>query len=84
MITDHESAAIAQTVFYVPALPIALYLCIRNWASGPRMAFYPLAMFSTSTDAPPTLSLSNFLTSTCKYDSLVASLSSFNPTMSTT
>ncbi|KAI0125251.1 hypothetical protein BJ170DRAFT_696766 [Xylariales sp. AK1849] len=46
--TSHTAAAIAQTVFYVPAVPITLYILIRNWKNGPRMAWYPLLVFSLS------------------------------------
>ncbi|KAK1753230.1 hypothetical protein QBC47DRAFT_388038 [Echria macrotheca] len=42
----HTAAAIAQIVFYVPAVPVALYLCIRNWKYGPRMAWYPAVPFT--------------------------------------
>lgn len=48
MITSHTSVAIAQTVFFVPAVPITLYLLVRNWYKGPRMAWYPLFAFSLS------------------------------------
>ncbi|KAK6080256.1 hypothetical protein SCUP515_03681 [Seiridium cupressi] len=46
MISSHTAAAIAQTVFYVPAVPITLYVLIGNWAQGPRMAWYPLFAFA--------------------------------------
>lgn len=49
MTNRHTSAAIAQLVFYAPAVPVTLYLCVRNWKHGPRLAWYPLVPFSLST-----------------------------------
>ncbi|KAJ9136617.1 hypothetical protein NKR23_g9747 [Pleurostoma richardsiae] len=43
---QHTAAAIAQLVFYVPVVPATLYLCVRNWKYGPRMAWYPPVPFS--------------------------------------
>ncbi|KAK0653046.1 hypothetical protein B0T16DRAFT_110467 [Cercophora newfieldiana] len=45
-ISSHTAAAIAQTVLYAPAAPIASYLLIRNWKYRPRTAWYPSAIFS--------------------------------------
>ncbi|KAH8887209.1 hypothetical protein GQ53DRAFT_827381 [Thozetella sp. PMI_491] len=48
MVTDHEAVAIAETVLYVPILPVAMYVIRRNWNTGrPRMAWTPLAGFSS-------------------------------------
>ncbi|KAK0733038.1 hypothetical protein B0T26DRAFT_745134 [Lasiosphaeria miniovina] len=43
---SHTAAAIAQLVFYIPAIPVAFYLCVRNWKRGPRMACYPAVPFT--------------------------------------
>ncbi|ETS73395.1 hypothetical protein PFICI_15000 [Pestalotiopsis fici W106-1] len=45
MVSSHTAVAIAQTVFYAPVLPITVYLLIRNWKAGPRLAWYPLVLF---------------------------------------
>ncbi|KAK3345800.1 hypothetical protein B0T25DRAFT_583107 [Lasiosphaeria hispida] len=45
-INSHTAAAIAEVVLYVPMVPIALYLMIRNWRYRPRTAWYPPAAFS--------------------------------------
>jgi hypothetical protein len=52
----HEAAAIAQIIFYVPMVPTSLYLCVRNWKAGPRMAWYPMVTFSIG-DSLQTLSI---------------------------
>ncbi|KAH6648873.1 hypothetical protein BKA67DRAFT_576099 [Truncatella angustata] len=46
MVSSHTSAAIAQTVFYTPAVPVTLYILVRNWNHGPKMAWYPLFAFA--------------------------------------
>ncbi|KAH7347538.1 hypothetical protein B0T11DRAFT_291452 [Plectosphaerella cucumerina] len=46
MLGPHTSVAIAQIVFYVPIVPITLFILIRNWNNRPRMAWYPLFTFS--------------------------------------
>ncbi|KAK4235352.1 hypothetical protein C8A03DRAFT_36807 [Achaetomium macrosporum] len=46
-INPHTAAAIAEVVLYVPMVPIALYLMVRNWKYRPRTAWYPPAVFST-------------------------------------
>ncbi|KAF4445791.1 hypothetical protein F53441_10540 [Fusarium austroafricanum] len=46
MINSHTSVGIAQVVFYVPILPIALFILVRNWSHGLRLASYPLVTFS--------------------------------------
>lgn len=48
----HSSAAIAQLVFYIPMLPIAIYLMIANWGFGPRMAWYPPTPYAMSKHYP--------------------------------
>ncbi|KAF3014501.1 hypothetical protein E8E14_011265 [Neopestalotiopsis sp. 37M] len=45
MVSPHTAVAIAQTVFYVPILPVTVYLLVRNWNYGPRLAWYPLVLF---------------------------------------
>ncbi|KAM0550270.1 hypothetical protein ACHAPJ_008940 [Fusarium lateritium] len=46
MVNSHTSVGIAQVVFYVPILPIALFILVRNWGHGLRLASYPLVTFS--------------------------------------
>ncbi|KAK0751624.1 hypothetical protein B0T18DRAFT_387719 [Schizothecium vesticola] len=46
-VNPYTAAAIAEVVLYVPAVPVALYLMIRNWKYRPRTAWYPPAAFST-------------------------------------
>ena len=48
MVSSHKSLAIAQTAFYIPAVPIALYIFIRNWKNGPKLGWWPLVPFSLS------------------------------------
>jgi hypothetical protein len=66
----HTAAAIAQLIFYIPVVPLSIYLLIRNWQNRPRMAWYPPVPFSTSMARYPGL--------THKYTS-VADLS-YSPT----
>lgn len=42
----NRAGAIAQIVFYAPIVPIMLYLGIRAWKYGPRMAWYPAMAFA--------------------------------------
>ncbi|KAK7921503.1 hypothetical protein PG985_009525 [Apiospora marii] len=42
----HRASAITQIVFYAPAVPIMLYVGIRAWKYGPRMAWYPAMAFA--------------------------------------
>ncbi|KAL6914827.1 hypothetical protein FSST1_012587 [Fusarium sambucinum] len=46
MINQHTSVGIAQVVFYALVLPVAVFIIIRNWKHGLRLASYPLAIFS--------------------------------------
>lgn len=48
MLDPHTSLGIAQTVFYVPMLPLAIWLMVRNGKIRPRMAWWPLIPFSLS------------------------------------
>jgi hypothetical protein len=48
MVSSHTALAIAQTAFYVPAVPISLYIFIRNWKHGPKIGWWPLVPFSLS------------------------------------
>lgn len=48
MLTPHTSAAIAQTVFYAPVVPVCFYIVIRNWPNRPRQAWFPFLAFSLS------------------------------------
>ncbi|KAK8861835.1 hypothetical protein PGQ11_008070 [Apiospora arundinis] len=42
----HKASAIAQIVFYAPIVPITLYVGIRAWKYGPRLAWYPAMAFA--------------------------------------
>ncbi|KAF5568822.1 hypothetical protein FPHYL_2629 [Fusarium phyllophilum] len=46
MINPHTSVGVAQVVFYALILPIAVFVLIRNWKHGLRLASYPLVTFS--------------------------------------
>lgn len=46
MLNDHSKASIAQIVFYVPALALAIALRIRH--GRPRMAWVILILFCIS------------------------------------
>jgi hypothetical protein len=46
MLSPHTSVGIAQVVFYALVLPIAVFVLIRNWEHGLRLASYPLVTFS--------------------------------------
>ncbi|KAF5576384.1 hypothetical protein FPCIR_12643 [Fusarium pseudocircinatum] len=46
MINPHTSVGIAQVVFYALVLPVAVFVLIRNWKHGLRLASYPLLTFS--------------------------------------
>ncbi|KAF5723456.1 hypothetical protein FMUND_1780 [Fusarium mundagurra] len=46
MINPHTSVGIAQVVFYSLVLPIAVFILVRNWKHGLRLASYPLVTFS--------------------------------------
>ncbi|KAF5684628.1 hypothetical protein FDENT_6633 [Fusarium denticulatum] len=46
MINPHTSVGIAQVVFYALVLPVAVFVLIRNWKHGLRLASYPLVTFS--------------------------------------
>ena len=43
---SHRASAIAQIAFYVPLVPITLYVGIRAWKYGPRLAWYPAMVFA--------------------------------------
>lgn len=42
MLSPRIDLGIAQIVFYVPFVPIAIFLFIRNWKYRPRMAWWPM------------------------------------------
>ncbi|KLP05063.1 Uncharacterized protein LW94_14140 [Fusarium fujikuroi] len=46
MINPHTSVGIAQVVFYALVLPVAVFVLVRNWKHGLRLASYPLVTFS--------------------------------------
>lgn len=46
MVNSHTSVAIAELVFYLPTLPVAVFILVKNWDNRPRLAWYPLATFS--------------------------------------
>ncbi|KAF4338222.1 hypothetical protein FBEOM_7887 [Fusarium beomiforme] len=46
MINSHTSVGIAQVVFYALILPIAIFVLVRNWKHGLRLASYPMVTFS--------------------------------------
>jgi hypothetical protein len=46
MVSSHTAVAIAQTVFYAPAVPVTFYSMVKNWRLGPRLAWYPLFAFA--------------------------------------
>ncbi|KAG5746508.1 hypothetical protein H9Q70_010804 [Fusarium xylarioides] len=46
MTNPHTSVGVAQVVFYALILPIAVFVLIRNWKHGLRLASYPLVTFS--------------------------------------
>lgn len=48
MTDSHTALGIAQIVFYVPMVPLAIYLMVRNGKIRPRMAWWPLIPFSLS------------------------------------
>ena len=48
MLDAHTSLGIAQTVFYLPMVPLAIWLMVRNGRIRPRMAWWPLIPFSLS------------------------------------
>lgn len=45
---SHTALGIAQIVFYVPVVPLAIWLMIRNGSMRPRMAWWPMIPFSLS------------------------------------
>ena len=51
-VNGHLAVAIAQTVFYVPIVPLSFYIVIASWKSKPRTAWTPLIMFSLCKDSP--------------------------------
>jgi hypothetical protein len=44
----HTAVGIATTVFHGNAVPICLYVTIRNWRKGERLTWYALSFFSMS------------------------------------
>ncbi|KAK0392962.1 hypothetical protein NLU13_2456 [Sarocladium strictum] len=44
--SPHSALGIAQIIFYVPVVPLALWLMRRNGGIHPRMAWWPLIPFS--------------------------------------
>ncbi|KAF4951378.1 hypothetical protein FGADI_7576 [Fusarium gaditjirri] len=46
MMNPHTSVGIAQVVFYALVLPVAVFVLVRNWKHGLRLASYPLVTFS--------------------------------------
>ena len=48
MMNHHTALGIAQIVFYVLAVPLAIWLMARNGKQHPRMAWYPFIPFTLS------------------------------------
>ncbi|PNY24326.1 Uncharacterized protein TCAP_05734 [Tolypocladium capitatum] len=48
MMDAHTALGIAQIIFYVPMVPLAICLMVRNGNIRPRMAWWPLIPFSLS------------------------------------
>ncbi|KAH7002593.1 hypothetical protein EDB80DRAFT_894600 [Ilyonectria destructans] len=46
MLNPHTAVAVAQIIFYIPILPISVFVLVRNWKNRPRLAWYPLVTFS--------------------------------------
>ncbi|VUC36210.1 unnamed protein product [Clonostachys rosea] len=46
MLGPHTSLSIAQIVFYVPIVVLAIWLMARNWSKHPRMAWWPMVPLS--------------------------------------
>lgn len=42
------SLGIAETVFYAPVAPLAMYLMYRNRRKPPRLAWYPFILLTLS------------------------------------
>jgi len=47
-INSHRAVAIAQTVAYIPIVPLAIFITIRNRSHPPALAWYPFILFSMS------------------------------------
>ncbi|KAH8666962.1 hypothetical protein BX600DRAFT_462958 [Xylariales sp. PMI_506] len=45
MLAPHVSVSIAQTVFYLPMVPLVFYIIIRNWSTRARLPWLPMALF---------------------------------------
>lgn len=48
MMNHHTALGIAQIIFYVPAVPLSIWLMVRNGKQHPRMAWYPFIPFTLS------------------------------------
>ncbi|KAH7140879.1 hypothetical protein EDB81DRAFT_799057 [Dactylonectria macrodidyma] len=46
MLNPHTSVAIAQVIFFVPIVPVAMFILVKNWKNRPRLPWYPLVTFS--------------------------------------
>ena len=46
MLSPRLSLGIAQIAFYVPVVPLAIFLFIRSWKHRPRMAWWPMVPLS--------------------------------------
>ena len=46
MLSKRMDLGIAQIVFYVPVVPLAIFLFIRNFKNRPRMAWWPMIPLS--------------------------------------
>ncbi|KAH6658154.1 hypothetical protein BKA67DRAFT_557303 [Truncatella angustata] len=46
MLPPLAALGIAETVFYAPIAPLAVYLVHRNWPTRPRVAWYPFILLS--------------------------------------
>lgn len=63
MMEPHTALGIAQTIFYVPMVPLAIWLFKRNGKIRPRMAWWPLVPFTLSTfEIPFGFSAARFVT----------------------
>ena len=51
MLSNHKSVAIAQTIFYIPIMPVTFYILAKNWSIGARISrltWLTLALLSLS------------------------------------
>ncbi|KJZ75784.1 hypothetical protein HIM_04941 [Hirsutella minnesotensis 3608] len=46
MDSAHRASAIAQIIVYAPTVPVTLYVGVRVWKYGPRLAWFPAMVFA--------------------------------------